>query len=70
MNAGRGWVEGKVAVVTGAGSGIGRAAARLLAAEGATVYLTDIDGKAAEATAEAIGGSARAMAQDARDEAA
>lgn len=70
MNAGCGWVEGKIAIVTGAGSGIGRAAARLLAAEGATVYLTDIDGKAAEAAANAIGGTARAMAHDVTDEAA
>lgn len=69
MNAGRGWVEGKIAIVTGAGSGIGRAAARLLSAEGATVCLTDIDGAAAEAAAAAIGGSARAMAQDVTDEA-
>ena len=64
-----GWVEAKVAVVTGAGSGIGRTAARLLAAEGATVYATDIDGAAAAATAEAIGGTARGLAHDVRDEA-
>ncbi|WP_203426923.1 SDR family oxidoreductase [Sinorhizobium sp. BG8] len=69
MYAGRGWVEGKIALVTGAGSGIGRAAARLLAAEGATVYLTDIDADAAEATADAIGPAARAIRQDVRDEA-
>jgi NAD(P)-dependent dehydrogenase (short-subunit alcohol dehydrogenase family) len=36
-------VEGKVAVVTGAGSGMGRAGATLLAAEGAKVVIADID---------------------------
>jgi NAD(P)-dependent dehydrogenase (short-subunit alcohol dehydrogenase family) len=39
-----GKLEGKVAVVTGAGSGIGRATARLFAAEGAQVVLADISG--------------------------
>lgn len=38
-----GRVEGKVAIVTGAASGLGEADARLLAAEGARVVLTDID---------------------------
>jgi 3(or 17)beta-hydroxysteroid dehydrogenase len=70
MSARRGWVEGKVAVVTGAGSGIGQMAARLLAEEGATVYLTDIDGAAAAKSAAAIDGSVHALAHDARDEAA
>jgi 3-oxoacyl-[acyl-carrier protein] reductase len=44
----------RVAVVTGAGSGIGRAAARLLADAGAAVVCADIDGDAAEQTARAI----------------
>lgn len=70
MSVGRGWVEGKVAIVTGAGSGIGQAAARLLAAEGATVYLTDINDSAVQASAAAIGGPARPLAHDVRDEAA
>ena len=69
MGAGRGWVEGKVAIVTGAGSGIGQTAARLLADEGAIVYLTDINGPAVAASAEVIGGSARAITHDVRDEA-
>lgn len=36
-------VDGKVAVVTGAGSGMGRAGATLLAAEGAKVVVADIN---------------------------
>jgi NAD(P)-dependent dehydrogenase (short-subunit alcohol dehydrogenase family) len=39
-------LEGKVCIVTGAGSGIGRATARLFAEEGATVVAADIDGSA------------------------
>src|SRR6266568_5837279 len=42
-----GRVEGKVAIVTGAGSGIGEATARLMAREGASVVVADIDGKEA-----------------------
>ena len=38
-----GRVEGKVAIVTGAASGMGRADARLLAAEGAKVVVTDLN---------------------------
>jgi len=50
---------GRVAVVTGAGSGIGRATAAVLAGAGATVVCADIDGAAAEATAGGIDGQAR-----------
>jgi NAD(P)-dependent dehydrogenase (short-subunit alcohol dehydrogenase family) len=49
-----GRVQGKVAIVTGAGSGIGRAAACRLAEEGASVVVADIDGKTGEDTAQLI----------------
>lgn len=45
-------LEGKVALVSGIGSGIGRATARTLARQGATVVGTDIDAASAELTAE------------------
>ena len=48
-------LEGKRAVVTGAGSGIGRAIAVRLADEGARVVLADVDERAAEAVAEEVG---------------
>lgn len=47
-------LEGKVAIVTGSGSGFGRATARRFAAEGACVVVADIDGTAARETAEQI----------------
>ena len=56
-------LEGKVAIVTGAGSGIGRAAARLFAAEGAKVACADITG-AEEGTAREIGAAAIAVRAD------
>ena len=47
-------IAGKVAVVTGAASGIGQATACLLAAEGARLAITDVDAKGLERTAEKI----------------
>ena len=47
-------LAGKIAVVTGAGSGIGEATVHLFAAHGATVVVTDIDGDAAARVASAI----------------
>ncbi|MBO6718413.1 MAG: 3-hydroxyacyl-CoA dehydrogenase [Rhizobiaceae bacterium] len=50
--------SGQVAVVTGGGSGLGEATARVLAAKGAKVAVFDVGMKNAEAVAEAIGGIA------------
>ena len=62
-------VAGKVVLVTGAGSGIGRATAKLLAAEGATVVVTDINKPGGLETVQQIGGSARFEEHDtAREE--
>jgi 3-oxoacyl-[acyl-carrier protein] reductase len=66
-------IAGKVALVTGAGSGMGRATAYLFADEGAHVACADINGQEAEATAAAIreaGGSAAAWGLDVADRAA
>jgi 2-hydroxycyclohexanecarboxyl-CoA dehydrogenase len=49
-------LEGKIAIVTGAGQGIGRGIATKLAAEGATVVVTDINEDTAKETAATIGG--------------
>jgi NAD(P)-dependent dehydrogenase (short-subunit alcohol dehydrogenase family) len=67
-------VEGKVAIVTGAGGGIGGAISRAFAAAGGKVVVADLDGEAAEATAAKIEGAqpgaAVAVAADVADRAA
>jgi NAD(P)-dependent dehydrogenase (short-subunit alcohol dehydrogenase family) len=47
-------LAGKIAVVTGAGSGIGQATAALFATEGAHVYVTDVNGESAAKVADGI----------------
>jgi NAD(P)-dependent dehydrogenase (short-subunit alcohol dehydrogenase family) len=60
--------EGRVAIVTGVGSGLGRATALRLGAEGASVACLDIDADGAKATAAEIGERARAIRCDVGDE--
>jgi 2-hydroxycyclohexanecarboxyl-CoA dehydrogenase len=52
-----GRLDDKIAIVTGGGQGIGQAIARKLAAEGATVIVTDLDETTAKATADALPGA-------------
>lgn len=61
---------GKVALVTGAGSGIGEACARLFAERGAQVVVADLKEDAAQAVARSIGDAALAVAADVSDVAA
>src|SRR5262245_28561357 len=63
-----GRLDGKVAVITGAGGGMGREAALLFAAEGARVCVADVDAEAAERTA-ADAGDAFALGVDVADSA-
>ena len=67
-----GRLDGKVSVITGAGSGIGQASARLFAREGSRVVVSDIDLTAAQATVDEIvaaGGEAVAEQVDVTDQA-
>ena len=68
-----GSLDGKVALITGAASGIGKAIAELYAKQGAKVAICDINQQAADATAaeiKAAGGQAIGIAMDVTDEAA
>lgn len=62
-----GRLEGKIAVITGAGSGMGKAMAHRFTAEGAKLVLADISGKQDEVAAE-VGGGAIAVSCDVADE--
>ena len=66
-----GLLDGKAALITGAGAGIGRASALDMAANGAAVMCADIDAQSAEGTAQMVeeaGGQAGALALDVADE--
>src|SRR5262245_602477 len=52
-------LKGKIAIVTGAGSGLGKATAQLFAQEGARVVVADISQRRAEAVAAEINGQSR-----------
>ncbi len=65
-----GMIDGKVAILTGAGRGIGAATAKMFGAEGASVVISDLDPAPAEETAAAIrnaGGKAIVVAGDVTD---
>ena len=67
----RNWqLSGKIAFITGAANGIGAATAQALAAAGARVVISDIDGEAAARTAARIGRQATAIGLDVADRAA
>ncbi len=64
-----GRVEGKIAIVSGGGRGIGRAAATRLAEEGAIVTIAEFDAATGQETAGKLGGEAVFVQHDVRDEA-
>jgi NAD(P)-dependent dehydrogenase (short-subunit alcohol dehydrogenase family) len=71
VNARRGRLQDKVAFISGGGGGIGEAAARMFAREGASVAIADIRQEAADAVARSVieaGGQAFACAMDATSE--
>lgn len=63
-----GRLQDKVAIITGAAKGLGEADARLFAAEGARVILTDVDERNGERVAGEIGERARFLRLDVREE--
>jgi len=62
-------LAGRVAIVTGAGQGLGRAFAHRLAEDGARVVIADRNGDAARAVADEVGAAATALEVDVADEA-
>lgn len=62
-------LHGKVALITGGGSGMGKVASELFAAEGAKVVLTDVNDEAGEKTAAAIGDTAHYVHADVSNDA-
>ncbi|HMT62392.1 MAG TPA: glucose 1-dehydrogenase [Microthrixaceae bacterium] len=62
-----GRLDDKIAVITGGGAGMGRAACERFAAEGARVVVAEANGDAAAEVAAAIGDAARAVTVDVRD---
>ena len=62
-----GLLDGRLALITGAGSGIGEAIAHAMADAGARVIAVDIDGAAAERTAAAVGRATASFACDVTD---
>lgn len=62
-----GRLNGKVAIVTGSGSGLGKAISETFAAEGAKVMVTDVNTESAQMVADNIGTNAMAMHQDVVD---
>lgn len=65
----KGW-QGKIAIVTGAASGIGLALSRAMIERGAIVWMTDVNAAGAEQAAASLGTRARTAGLDVRDEAA
>ena len=59
-----GQLQGKVAIITGAGSGFGEGMAEAYVREGAKVIIADLNADAGERVAKALGANAKAVATD------